>query len=246
MGSFGDVQDGLAGPVGTIVEGQRLELRVNGLHRRTNGVEQRRCDSIAIVGGQLDHRGGVSTTAANDLEALGTQHRFTGLDRAEAGLGDTSTGVEPTRQAWRGRKIGLDDAEVSGNGANTGLADTGFDERVSHPGLGSGIKAGPVLAQIISIGTAHDHGVGSCDVGMAKRSDRCIQVGLAEVTAVGRIREVALVLELIGTNELECPTAALGVHHDSAGALPGHRRGDGVRDDGCRWRSAVSDRRQQK
>ena len=44
--------------------------------------------------------------------------------------------------------------------ANTGLADTGFDERVSHPGLGSGIKAGPVLAQIISIGTAHDHGVG--------------------------------------------------------------------------------------
>jgi len=245
MGSFGDVQDGLAGPVGTIVEGQRLELRVNGLHRRTNGVEQRRCDSIAIVGGQLDHRGGVSTTAANDLEALGTQHRFTGLDRTEAGLGDTGTGVEPTRQAWRGRKIGLDDAEVSGDSTNAGLADTGFDERVSHPGLGGGIEPGPVLAQIVGIGTAHDHGVGSCEVGMAKRSDRCIQVGLAEVAAVGRIREVTLVLELIGTNELECPTAALGVHHDSAGALPGYCGGDGVRDDGCRWRSVVSDRREQ-
>ena len=135
---------------------------------------------------------------------------------------------------------------MSGNGANAGLADTGFDERVSHPGLGSGIKAGPVLAQIVDIGTAHDHGVGSCDVGVAQRGDRCVQVGLAEVTAVGRIREVPLVLKLIRTNELECPTVALGVRHDSAGALPRYRRGDGVRDDGCRWRSAVSDRRQQQ
>ena len=142
MGSFGDVQDGLAGPVGAIVEGQRLEIRVNGLHRRTNRVEKRRGDSIAVADGQLDHCGGVSTTTADDLEALGTQHRFAGLDRTEAGLGDTGTGVEPTRQAWRGRQIGLDDAEVSGNGANAGLADTGFDERVSHPGLGGGLYGG--------------------------------------------------------------------------------------------------------
>src|SRR5882762_1306407 len=92
--------------------------------------------------------------------------------------------------------------------ADVGLAQCRLDVGVAHVSLLGGAQAGTVFAEVVDVRTAHDGGRVALGSERGELSDRVVQVALAVVAAIGRVAEVAVVVELSGPYELEVPAFA--------------------------------------
>jgi hypothetical protein len=160
------------------------------------------------------------------------------LDRVDEakGLGlDGNAGLDPARQAGRGRQRGhIPEAEVAGERPDRRLVEASLHIGVTHPVLPGGVEARAVLAEVVAIGAGQDLAVGDAP-------DRPVQVGLAEEAAVDRVGPVGRVGELACLDHAQVPALPGGLGPDALGRLAGHGRGDRVDDEGRARRHPVGE-----
>ena len=103
--------------------------------------------------------------AAADVGFAGDDVRYRPLDRvyeAEVGGVDGDAGFDAAGQAGLGRQLRqIVQAMTARDLADCGLVDFSFDEGVDDTALGGGLQAGPIVAEVVQVGTGRDGALGT-------------------------------------------------------------------------------------
>ena len=157
-------QEGAADPVGR--ERGRAPARRAGASVPDAGPEAV-ARSVAAEGGEarrieLHHHALGAHPAADGALAPPRRERpadqpLDGVDQAQHLRLDRDAGLDPARQAGRGRQFRHGaEAEVAGERPDRRLVDAGLDVGVAHPVLAGGVEAGAVFAEVVGVGARHD------------------------------------------------------------------------------------------
>ena len=134
---------------------------------------------------QLDHHAGPAAgsapVAGATPGAAGARPRGPARSRSAV---DRHAGLDPARQAGRGRQLGqIVQAYLGGQCPHRRLVDPGLDQRMAHAMLRRGLEPGRIVAEIVEIGAGRHRPVGVA-------ADGAIEVQLAEEAAVDRVGAV--------------------------------------------------------
>src|SRR5690242_17408576 len=117
----------------------------------------RRAHSLELIRRGLD--AGAVPMVANSQITRDAERAKVGLallDLPQPGGCDLESVDHPAREAGRRRGVPVGDAEAPRRGANVRLAPPELRQRGANAALVRGPKAGPVLAEIVSIGAIDD------------------------------------------------------------------------------------------
>ncbi len=158
-----------------------------------------------VLGGHLD-AGGVAVVADPELaEAQRPEARLGLGHRSQGAQGDRGAVGDAGGQAGGGRLVPGAQAQLPRPLPHVGLGEPGLHQREAGPGLGGGLLAGPVVAQVVEVDAEH-HGGGPrvARTGVtahARRSqgDQSLhQRGLAVEAAGAVVGRVGRVGQLVG------------------------------------------------
>ena len=162
--------------------------------------------------------------AVDACERLGIHRGSVGDARGEAG---------------RGRLVRARHAELAGELAHGGLAGAGVEQRMPDAVLRRRAEAGTPVAGVVGVGARQQHAVAAA---LGELGEHVVELGLAEVAAVGPVATVAVAGELVRRDRLVGDADRGG---DAARALElagGHRRRDGGHRQRARSERARRDR----
>ena len=180
--------------------------------------------AVRITEARLHHNAGMGH-AAPDIRAARQQRRerpFHGCDEGEILAPDRNAGLDAARKAGlRGEFRDVLEAECVGKRPHGALAHARLHEGVAHAVLGGGGEAGPVIGEIVEIGARGDRAIGH-------PGDARIEIGLAEIAAIDRVRAIGWVAELAGIELAQPPAEARGMVAHARAGLGRHRGRDRV------------------
>ena len=130
------------------------------------------------------------------------------LDRAQLFRRDLRVIGNARRQTGRRRLVPRAKAGATRELANLRLREAGFVERTAHAKLARGLTAGPVVAAIVGVAAVSDHRESTI---RGNTGQRRIELVLAVVAAIGRIRAVFGAIELRRLDDL-VPETGLARH----------------------------------
>ena len=151
-----------------------------------------------LVARKLDAGHLVVMAHAADAEPERAERLLRPLDHAQLLVGHFAVIRNARRQTRRCRLVPRRDAGLPRQLANLLLGQIDFVQRAAHAKLARRLAAGTIVAAIVRVVAVDDDGVA---LGRDSAEVR-VQLVLAVVAAVGRIRAVLGPLELVGANDL--------------------------------------------
>src|SRR4051794_16068031 len=166
---------------------------------------------------------------ADDPEPQLADSGLGAVDPRERLRGDRGSVRDARGEARRRRLVRARDPELPGERADVGLARPHLEQRMAHAVLGRRAQPGPPVRGVVRVGARQQHAEAAAG---GEGAEGGVQLGLAEVAAVGAVPAVAVARELVGGDDLVSDPDRAG---HAAGAVElagrdgGRDRGDGER-----------------